>query len=125
MNLQQHLKEKLLPILASRLVIFFFASCLLTLFLYGIGIVQEFTDSTQLALLRLYAILGIILSISSVYAMILAITRFVAEKKKRYLLRASFYLILLLFAAATVLSVIFIITMTGGNAEIQAFGIAP
>ena len=115
MDFTRFLRKKLLPILASRTVIFFFLMCLLTLFLYSVGTKQRFTDSTQLFLLELYIVLGIFLSVSSAYGMILVIWRFFREKKIRYLLRAAGYLLLVLFGAGTVLAVIFIVTLSGGS----------
>jgi hypothetical protein len=109
-------KEKLLPILISRTVIFFFLMCLLTLLLFAAGTVQGFVDSTLLLLLKLYVILGIFLSFASISGFILGLGRFLKNKKVRYLLRTIAYFFLALFAAITVLAVIFIITVSGGNA---------
>ena len=115
MNFPRYMKEKLPPILASRTVIFFFSMCVLTLFLYAAGTAQGFIDSTQLSLLRLYVILGIFLTVSAVYGMFVALGRFLKLKKKRYIVRAAIYLLLAIFGVITVLAVIFIITVAGGN----------
>ena len=115
MGFPRYLKEKLLPILVNRTVIFFFIMCLVTLFLYFTGTIQGFIDSTQLSLLRLSVILGIFLAITSVCGMLLALGRFFMIKKYRYLLRAGAYLLLVIFGVATVLSAMFIITVSGGN----------
>ena len=112
----RNVKEKLLPILVNRTVLFFFFLCLLTLFLYVVGTVQGFIDSTQLSLLKLYAVLGIFLTAASVYGMAVDLGRFVKAKKIRYLLRAGGYLFLVVFGAATVLAVMVIVTLSGGNA---------
>jgi len=116
MNFHRYIKEKLLPILASRTVIFLFFMCLLTLFLYIAGTVQEFTDSTQLALLRLYVVLGIFLTVLSVCGMAINLWRLFKLKKHRYIFRAGRYMLLLVFGAATVLGALFIIAVSGGNA---------
>jgi len=115
-NFHRYLRDKLLPILASRAVIFLFFMCLLTLFLYAAGTVQEFTDSTQLALLRLHVVLGIFLSVISICGMLLNLRRLFILKKVRYLFRAGRYMFLVIFATATVLGVMFIIAVSGGNA---------
>jgi len=116
MDFPRYLKEKLLPILISRTVIFFFLMCLFTLFLYFAGTIQGFIDSTQLSLLRLYTILGIFLTVTSVYGMALDLSRLFKHKKTRYLFRAGGYMLLVIFGAATVLAATFIITVSGGNA---------
>ena len=108
-------KENFLPVLVSRTVIFFFLMCLLTLFLYAVGTIQGFIDSTQLSLLRLYGVLGIFLTVTSVYGTILFLRRFFTIKKKRYLFRAGGYLFLTIFGVATVLTVMFIVTVSAGN----------
>lgn len=109
-------KEKLFPILISRTVIFFFLMCLLTLLLFAAGTVQGFVDSTLLFLLKLYVVLGIFLSFASFSGIIFVFGRFLKNKKFRYLLRAAGYLFLILFGIVTVLAVMFIITVSEGNA---------
>jgi hypothetical protein len=109
-------KEKLLPILVSRAVVFFLSMSVLTLFLYAAGTVQGFIDSTQIVLLRLYVILGISLSVFSFAGMILNLRRFFILKKPRYLFRAGGYLLLVVFGIVTVLLSLFIIAISGGNA---------
>ena len=114
--LDHFLKEKLHHILANRVVIFFFVLCLLTLFLYMAGTVQGFIDSTQLSLLSFYTILGIFLTITSLYAMVLNIRRLLKTKKTRYLIRALGYVFLVLFGIISELVIMFIITLVKGNA---------
>ena len=108
-------KEKLLPILVSRTVLFFFIMCLFTVFLYVAGTVQGFVDSTQFGLLRLYIVLGLFLAAVSACGMFLDLGRLFKQKKMRYLPRAAGYLLLTLFALATVLATLFIITISDGN----------
>jgi len=59
MRFPRLLKEKLLILLISRTALFFFLMCLITIFLYIVGTVQDFIDSTQLFLLKFYCFLGI------------------------------------------------------------------
>jgi uncharacterized membrane protein SpoIIM required for sporulation len=115
MYLTRFSKERLFSILISRMVIFFFLMCLLTLFLYAAGTVQNFIDTTQLSLLRLYSIFGIFLAVSSGFGFALDLHRFVKTKKIRYLSRAGGYMLLLIFGATTVLTVISIIAVSSGN----------
>jgi hypothetical protein len=97
--------EKILPILVNRTVISIFLMCLLTIFLYTAGTIQGFIDSTQLSLLNLYSVLGILLIISSVCGAALGFDRFHKTKKARYLLRSSGYIIMLIFGIVTVFAV--------------------
>ena len=115
MVISRNLKEKLLPILVSRVVIFFFIMCLLTLFLYAAGTNQGFVDSTQLALLRLYLVLGIFLAVFSVCGCIVGIVRFLRIRKARYFFRACGYLLLAIFGAVTVIIAALIMTLSAGN----------
>ena len=107
--------EKLLPILVSRAVIFFLLMSLLTLLLYIAGTVQEFTDSTQLFLLRLYAVLGFFLFTVSICGTVLDLQRLFRTKKVRYFFRAAGYMFLVVFGFVTILAVIFIIALSEGT----------
>jgi hypothetical protein len=106
-------KEKLLPILINRTALFFFIMSILTLFFYVAGTFQEFTDSTQFALLALYSILGSFLTITSISGIILDLTRFIATKKSRYFFRSGGYLFLVIFGSVTVLAVMAILALSG------------
>ena len=112
-----NLKEKLFPILVSRAVIFIFFLCLLTLFIYAAGTFQGFVDTTQLSLLKLYAVLGIFLAATSSCATGVNIRRFFRRKKLRYLFRAGGFFLLAIFGIITVLAVMFIISVSKGNIE--------
>jgi hypothetical protein len=109
-------KEKFLYLLVNRLAIFFFLMCVLTLFLYTAGTIQDFIDSTQLFLLNLYFILGIFLTAASVSGMLLDLNRFSRTRKTRYLLRAGGYIFLVVFGVVTVLAASAITAISGGNA---------
>jgi len=108
-------KERLLPILINRTVLFFFVMSVLTLFLYAAGTVQEFTDATQFALLALYSVLGIFLIVTSISGIVLDLTRFIASKKSRYVFRAGGYLFLVVFGVVTVMAVMAIFALSGGE----------
>ena len=108
-------REKLLYLLVNRLAIFFFLMCVLTLFLYVAGTVQDFIDTTQLFLLNLYFILGIFLIATSISGMVLDFYRFSKTKKTRYILRAGGYIFLVVFGAVTVLAVSAITAISAGN----------
>jgi len=107
-------KERLLPILINRTALFFFVLSVLTLFLYGAGTVQGFTDATQFALLALYSILGIFLTITAVSGILLDLGRFIGTRKARYFFRACGYLFLVVFGIVTVLAVMAILALSGG-----------
>ena len=115
MIFSKNLKEKLLPILVNRTVIFLFLMSLLTLFLHVIGTNQGFVDSTQLAILRLYSILAIFLVSTSIIGIIINIRRYLRKKKIRYIFRALTYFLLVIYGTVTVLAVMFILTLAAGT----------
>ena len=115
MDTSNFVRRKLLPILVNRTALFFFVMCLVTMFLYAVGTGQGFIDSTQFSLLRLYIVLGIFLTVVSLYGIAIDLERLVKNKKKRYLLRAGGYFLLVTFGTVTVLAVMFIITLSKGN----------
>ena len=117
MFFSRRIKGKLPIILVSRMVTFFLIISLLTLVLYAAGTVQGFIDSTQLSLLRLYSVLGIFLVVTSICGIALELERFIRIRKTRYILNAVGYFVLVIFGAVTVLAVIFIITVSGGNVK--------
>ena len=108
-------KDKFLYLLVNRLAIFFFLMCLLTLFLYAAGTIQDFTDSTQLFLLNLQFILGIFLTAASVSGLLLDLNRYSQTKKTRYLIRAGGYVFLVVFGVFTVLAASAITAISAGN----------
>jgi hypothetical protein len=109
-------KHKFLTILASRVVLFFFLMCLITLFLYAIGTDQGFMDSTQLALLGIAAIAALMLLVASLYGLVLDLFLFYQNRWLRFLGGAGIYLVLGIFGFAAAAAAIFIITAAGGNA---------
>ena len=113
MKFTRQSKEKFLYLLVNRLAIFFFLMCILTLFLYAAGTIQDFIDSTQLFLLNLYFILGIFMTIASVSGMLLDLNRFSRTKKTRYLIRAGGYVFLVVFGVVTVLAASAITAISG------------
>jgi len=113
----RNLKEKLLPILVSRTVIFFFLMCLFTLFLYAAGTVQGFVDSTQIFLLSVYVVLGIFLTIISIGGIIIDLERYARLRKIRYIIRAGGYMLLMIFGSVSVLAILFIISLASGNSN--------
>ena len=108
-------KNKFLPILINRTVIFTFLICLLFITVYIAGTIQGFIDSTQLSLLKFYSIFGISLIVTSLCGTVIGIVRFFRNRKIRYLARASGYIFLVIFGLVTVLGSMFIITLTRGN----------
>lgn len=113
----RYLKEKLLPILVNRTSIFLIIMCLLTLFLYLTGTIQGFADTTQFVFLRLYAVLAIFLTTTSICGIVINFLRFKREKKARYFLRAGLYFLLVVFCAVTVLAVLFVFVLAKGTPD--------
>jgi hypothetical protein len=107
--------RRILPILVSRAVFFFFLMCFLTVFLYAIGTVQGFMDSTQIMLLKIAAPLGLFLAAGAVYGIVLDFILFFGLKKIRFLGGAGLYLVMGIFGAVTALGAFFITAAAGGN----------
>jgi len=115
MNLSKLRIDRLLPVLINRTVIFFFLMCLLTLILYAAGTTQNFIDSTLLALLQFYQVIGTFLITSSFFGVIMELSRAIRLKRGGYVLRAGAYFLLMIFGIVSMLLVLFIITISQGN----------
>jgi hypothetical protein len=109
-------KHKFFTILATRVVVFFFLMCLITLFLYTIGTNQGFMDSTQITLLKIAAVLGLMLLAASLYGLALDLFLFFKNHWLRFLGGAGIYLVLGVFGFAAAAVALFIIAAAGGNA---------
>ncbi len=107
--------KPLILLLVKRAVLFLFALCLLCIFLYGIGTLQEFLDSTQTALLRAASGLGLLLGIGAAYGIALDIGSAVAYKSSRFLFGAFFYFILSAIGLLVAALASFILVIISGN----------
>jgi len=74
-------------------------------------------DSTQLLLLRMMAIFGILLTVSSVFGFAIDMVYLFRKKKIRYLASIVFYGISGVIGAVTAITAFFIIVVTAGNAN--------
>ena len=88
--------------------------CLLTVFLYILGTVQEFMDDTQFLLLKLAGILGILLVASSLVSIILDLLFLLSNKKIRYLGGILLHIFFGIFGAGVAYTASFIVIVTGG-----------
>ncbi|GHV81527.1 hypothetical protein AGMMS49991_00850 [Spirochaetia bacterium] len=91
--------------------------CFLAVFLYGVGTRQQFTEPTQVLLLKIIGFTGIVLAFCALYGIILNIGFFF---RGGGFLRVSY---LWLYIAAVILGLVaasaafFIIALTGGNSS--------
>ncbi|MDR2619319.1 MAG: hypothetical protein LBC62_10655 [Treponema sp.] len=129
--------RKIFPLFISRGVFFFLLMCLLTVFLYSIGTVQGFMDSTQMMLLRMAGTLGFFLAAGSVYSLVMEFVLVFWENRRqgpasgfrdgssrgakalrtvKALGWGILYLIMGAFGAVTALGALFIVTVSQGNA---------
>jgi hypothetical protein len=108
-------KKPIIAILIKRAILFFFFLCALTAFLYGIGTAQEFTDRTQLMLLRLSVVFGLSLAVGSIYGIVLNCWLVFHDRKRRFFTGAGLYTALGIFGAAVATLAAFIIVAAGGN----------
>ena len=105
----------LILLLVKRLALFSFILCLFSLFLYGLGTRQEFTDPTQLLLLRLTRGLGLFLAAVSLYGMAADLVMVLRRRKLHYWYGLGGYGFLLVFGAAAAAFAAFVSTAAGGN----------
>ncbi|MFA6507055.1 MAG: hypothetical protein WCT14_13195 [Treponemataceae bacterium] len=89
--------------------------CALTVFLYGIGTAQDFLESTQLGLLRLAAVLGLLLSVGSAYGLILDIVYSVFFRLRHFFWGAVAYCVSAVFGIAVALLSNGILVLVSGN----------
>jgi hypothetical protein len=137
-------RKPLIFLLVKRGVSFFFLMDILTVFLYAAGTAQEFTDPTQVLLLRLSVLFGLLLGCGALYGIILNVyfffTRNARQKKEArlpggetpeeprrgpttgfirplrwYLINTLFYVILGPLGLAVSFAMAFILSLTGGN----------
>ncbi|MDR0313053.1 MAG: hypothetical protein LBI14_05605 [Treponema sp.] len=111
----RQLKGKFPSIIVNRLAIFFFLICLLTGFLYALGTIQGFMDDTQSLLLRIAAIFGILLVISSVLGFFIDLGFLLVKKKLRYLGYMFFYCFLGIFGGIIASASYFVLVISAGN----------
>jgi hypothetical protein len=108
-------KKSILVLLVKRTVFFFFTMCVFTVFLYGIGTIQEFMDTTQQIMLRLSIILGFSLAVGSIYGILLDLWVFFYERNRRFLWGIGGYIGMGLFGAAIAAVATFIVVVSRGN----------
>jgi hypothetical protein len=107
--------KPLLVLLVKRAVLFLFALCLLCIFLYSVGTVQEFLDATQIALLRAASGLGLLLGIGAAYGIALDIGSASLLKDPRFFLGAGAYFFLSLIGLLIAGIASFILVTISGN----------
>jgi O-antigen ligase len=83
--------------------------------LYAVGTGQGFRDSTQLSLLGLTTVLGVLLVVASVYGIIMDGCFLIRRKRVRFLLGALGYLFLGFLGTVAALGAALIMVIAGGN----------
>ncbi|MDR2517898.1 MAG: hypothetical protein LBD13_00600 [Spirochaetaceae bacterium] len=114
MKITRPVKKPVLALLIKRTVSFFFALCLLIIFLYSIGTLRGFMDSTQMRLLRLGARAGLFLWVGAGYGA--ALDCYLLFQGKKYYIRSLIsYIIVGAFGMAAALFSAFILVITQGK----------
>ncbi|MDR3337048.1 MAG: hypothetical protein LBT16_07575 [Treponema sp.] len=121
-------RKPLILLLIKRFSIFFSLMTLLSIFLYSLGTIQEFTDFTQLFLLRETALFSLISGCVAAYGFFLNVFFFFwrgrlayrglvfeARRRVRFLISAFFYIVLAPLSFFVSFAFDFILTLTGGN----------
>jgi hypothetical protein len=112
--------KPIITLLVKRTVSFFFAICILSFFLYGIGTVQGFMDTTQSNLLRLSVIFGLFIGIGALYGVILDCVLLIhwansARDTRAYAGGIGVYIIVGLLGFAMAAVAAFILVVVEGN----------
>ncbi len=87
----------------------------LTLFLYGVGTAQDFLESTQIGLLRLSSLFGLLLTVGSAYGALLDVFFAFARRNRRFLLGSLAYVLSALFGAAAAVFSNGVLVVAAGN----------
>jgi hypothetical protein len=101
--------------LVKRGSLFFFFMSLFSAFFYGVGVRQDFMDSTQIMLLRISALLGLILGMLAMSGMALNIWSLIRGGDPRFFPGITAYLAAVLFGILTAAAAILILVLAGGN----------
>ena len=114
MKLSKPESKPLILLLVKRTVLFLLAVCVLLLFVYAIGTAQDFLDSTQISVLRVISVVGLLLAVGSVYGFIIDTGFAAIAGSPRYILGSLSYLALALAGfGAAVFSIFLLATITG------------
>jgi hypothetical protein len=89
--------------------------CIFTVFLYGIGTIQGFMNTTQQVMLRLAIILGFSLAVGSVYGIFLDFWFVFSQGKSRFLWGVGGYICMGLLGTIIAVVATFIVVISGGN----------
>jgi hypothetical protein len=114
-------EKKMFPVFLKTTALFAFFLSLFTAAFYAAGTAQEFTDKTQLFLLRLLSVLGLFLALVSFYGMAYKGYRFLFRNtakggKFHFFSGICLYLILGVFGVLLAFFASFVSVMAGGNA---------
>jgi hypothetical protein len=115
MGISRPKRKPILAILVKRTVFFFFTMCVFTIFLYGIGTIQKFMDTTQHLMLRLIIILGFSLAAGSIYGILLDLWLVFYERNRRFLGGMGGYIGMGLFGVVIAAAATFIVVVSRGN----------
>ena len=108
-------KKPLIALMVKRTVFFFFIASLMIIFLYIVGTVQGFMETTQIILLRFLVIMGIFLSIGALYGSILDAGFIFIKHRRQFVLGIISYLLLIIFGVIISVIASFILVLAGGN----------
>ena len=111
MKITRPMKKPVLALLIKRTVSFFFALCLMIIFLYCVGTLRGFMDSTQLRLLRMAARVGLFLWVGAGYGVALD-CYLLSRGESRYIPSLISYIIVGAFGMAVALFSAFILVLT-------------
>jgi hypothetical protein len=108
--------DKPLVLLLVRRGVFFLGTlCFLSGFLYALGTRQGFMDRTQILLLRLLAVLGMLLVTGTVFGIIVQVVFMILQKRPVFFGNLVWFLFFGLLGLIAALGAAFILILAGGN----------
>jgi hypothetical protein len=112
--------KPIIALLVKRTVSLFFAICILTFFLYGVGTGQGFMDTTQFRLLNLSIIFGLFLGVGALYGIILNCILLAqgansVRETRHYAGDIGVYILMGVFGLALATMAAFILVVAEGN----------
>ena len=101
--------------LLRRGTMFFLIMEFLTVFLYAVGILRQFTASTQFMLLRMGAFFGLALGVTGVMGIMMDLIILVRDHRFHSQFKFVFVVLSCLTGFAAAASAVLILAFTGGN----------
>ncbi|MDR0388927.1 MAG: hypothetical protein LBH73_02540 [Spirochaetaceae bacterium] len=115
MKFSRPVRKPLILLLVKRGVFFLGTLCFLTAFLYALGTRQGFMDRTQILLLRLLAVLGMLLITGTVFGVLTQVVFSILYKKPAFPRDLAWFVFFALIGLIAAFGAAFILVLARGN----------